>query len=432
MDRQLIATVVILLVCRSAADVRAQTPSSCPDNTGNSNKGCGNRGDGNVGYWNFGTGNVGTCNSGSGLVGTGQIGQGGAPGCSTTCPAGTVDLNKPTPAPGTPCPAGTSFQLVPGNQCDFGLPQCCKCVGSGGTMPATTPVVTTAPTTTPTATKTPVATPTATVAAIQRPTDADVLNFALQLEYLEANFYWCAVYGTPIDTKYWLGGPAPTGCVKGTYSPPVLAFLAEIADDELSHVIDLQAALGAAAVPQPQIDLKDALNAAAAAAFNTTVDKFAGFDYSASDLGGLIASVVFEDVGVTAYLGAASSISSKAILEAAAGILAIEAYHAGAVRKTLFDMGLTVTPYKVTVIDIVNAISALREAVSQKVKATPGGTDQGLTTVVNGVVTETIIPAGPGAIAFSRNTNQVIAIVTLGAANRKGGFFPAGLNGYIS
>jgi Ferritin-like domain len=82
----------------------------------------------------------------------------------------------------------------------------------------------------------------------------------------------------------------------------------EIANDEIAHVKFLRAALGDAAVPCPKMDITTAFNAAAKAALNITTDP--GFSPYANDITFLHGAFIFEDVGVTAYLGAVPAAAS--------------------------------------------------------------------------------------------------------------------------
>jgi Ferritin-like domain len=114
---------------------------------------------------------------------------------------------------------------------------------------------------------------------------------------------------------------------------PYQQYAVEIANNEIAHVAFLRKALGTAAVACPQVDIGPAFAAAANAALNTTLPL--PFSPYYNDQMFLLGSFIFEDVGVTAYNGAAPLITSKSILAPAAGILAVEAYHAGTVRTLL-------------------------------------------------------------------------------------------------
>ena len=185
--------------------------------------------------------------------------------------------------------------------------------------------------------------------------DGAVLNFALNLEYLEAEFYSFAVYGHGLPNSM-TGGSGRRGSVKGGHAVPfttkaVKQFATEIAGDEYHHVAFLRKALGGAAVSQPEIDLQSSFTAAArAAGLVGSHEPFTPFD-NENDF--LLGAFLFEDVGVTAYKGAAPLISNKTYLGAAAGILAVEAYHAGIIRTTLYDRGLA---------GPANAISSARDS----------------------------------------------------------------------
>lgn len=142
------------------------------------------------------------------------------------------------------------------------------------------------------------------------PSDIDILNFALNLEYLEAQFYQYAVFGVGLPDSQ-LGGTGTRGTVRGgravPFKDPVVAqYAREIAKDEADHVRFLRATLGSAAVAQPDIDVSAAVNGAFVSRPRCGLIKAGeAFDPYASDEAFLFGAFIFEDVGVTAYKGAA-------------------------------------------------------------------------------------------------------------------------------
>jgi rubrerythrin len=149
--------------------------------------------------------------------------------------------------------------------------------------------------------------------AMAKSSDADVLNFALTLEYLEAGFYTAAVKQT-----------------KGL-SSDVTKLAKELRDNEQAHVDALRTAIkgaGARPVAQPQADFGNAFSSEAT------------FLKTANTL---------EETGVSAYNGAAPMISSTDVLAAAGSIVQVEARHAALIRlarnrppaPNAFDMAST-------------------------------------------------------------------------------------------
>jgi hypothetical protein len=273
-------------------------------------------------------------------------------------------------------------------------------------------------TTTPTPTPTPTPPPSL--------TDADVLNFALQLEYLEAQFYTYAVTGEGLPGSQ-LTGTGTQGAIMGgrkvTFSDPVVAqYAAEIAGDEAKNVLFLRNQLGSAAVAQPAIDISAGSTSAFSAASRAAglINDNQSFDPYANDENFLLGAFVFEDVGVTAYKGAAPLISNKTYLEAAAGILAAEAYHAGLIRTVLYRKGLEAPSLRTSA----DKISDARDSLDGS-----SDLDQGIS-LSDGK--SNIVPTDTDGIAYSRSAGQVLNIVYLDkTAKSAGGFFPSGLNGNI-
>ena len=251
--------------------------------------------------------------------------------------------------------------------------------------------------------------------------DVAILNFALNLEYLEAEFYQRAVYGVGLD-KSLTGGLGAQGGVRGgskvAFKNSVIQNIAaEIANDEKNHVIFLKNALGNKAVAEPIISLDTSFTALAAAAGLPS-----GFNPYADDFSFLLAAYVFEDVGTTAYNGAAPFITNKTYLAAAASILAVEAYHAATIRTLLFSQQ--------------NQFFNNATALISKLRATLSGAqdDQGIggdqSTLDGGFPSPAnLTPTDPNSLVFARTPRQVLNVVYGGVNASKGVFFPDGANG---
>ena len=270
-------------------------------------------------------------------------------------------------------------------------------------------------------TTTPVTTAPVTTTTAAGVTDNDILNFALNLEYLEAEFYLRAATGSGIPSANVGSNPgAVTGGTQVSFAGQTVLqeYANEIAQEELNHVIYLRSAItsnGGTPVDRPEIDFTNAFNAVAQAAkIGQTFNPFA------DPMSFLVGAFAFEDVGVTAYHGAAGLLTSKTILGAAVLIHAVEAYHAGEVRALIAGMA-AVSGASQTYLSAANAISGVRAALG-------GGKETTLST-------SSIVAADPtNSIGYSRTYSEVLNIVyaTAGAGISSGGFFPKGMNGTLN
>lgn len=321
-------------------------------------------------------------------------------------------------------------------------------------------------------------------------TDTDYLNYALNLEYLEGNYYTLAANGQTLsDAGIGITGTGTAGTVltkaggpaacKVPFANPLLqTFAAEIASDEQKHINFLRSALGTAAVAQPSIDLVTSFNTLWTTVLNFfTTNKIDAskitqttFDPFANDISFLLGAYIFE-TGVAAYSGAAPLLTVAANLDAAAGIQATEAYHYGLIRTQISALDQEATPLGAAgaAALVTTGISGVRASIDGSGSQTNlrgddtpdapqfvllNGTVLNATTVysASGIVnasttyatastaadgtTITYSAAPPsgttsGSLGPALTPKQVLAIVYAGGSG-KGGFFPAGVNGSIT
>jgi hypothetical protein len=226
--------------------------------------------------------------------------------------------------------------------------------------------------------------------------DIAVLQFALNLEYLEAEFYSYAATGKSIadngvDIDGAVGASGPTtGGVKVTFDTlngngPLKAVTEQLMRDEINHVLLLRSVLG------PNFTIaKPAINLGILGSYNN----IGTYLTLARD---------FEIVGVSAY-GGAVTLLSKPVLQYAAQIALVEGLHSGNLQL-LVDMNkVMISPLdQFDIIPPPAGVNFFDDSLNQ-------------------------------GLAVIRTPSEVLAIAYMDSAPRtsSGGFFPNGVNGSIT
>jgi len=238
-----------------------------------------------------------------------------------------------------------------------------------------------------------------------RPYLTDYLNFCLNLEYLEAEFYLRATSGQGLPAS--LTGTSPgtvTGGAQAPFvTPAIQAAATQFAQQEQEHVSYLRGQLFSGAVSRPTINFTAGFNfVATASGIGSSLNPFA------DENSFLLGSFFLEDLVATAYFGILAKDASVF-----GGLLGVESYHGGIVRNTIFTEGGTL-------LSEANSISAFRSAYGQ-------GGEQPLSGAVGDIA-----PGSSLATAIGREPEQVLAILYGSKLGTPGAFFPNRFNGYIA
>ena len=236
--------------------------------------------------------------------------------------------------------------------------------------------------------------------------DLQILNFALHAEYLEGEFYSYSFTGqgmtangidvTGVDQNGQPVAIGPTtGGIKINFTDPGVQSVGQnVWQDELKHIVFIRStikSLGGTPIAKPPMNL-----AALATALNIDPASQANF---------LIGGRSFCDTGTSAYAGTSKYLTTPAVIQSAGQILAVEAFHASALRLQMAQLGVAQPPL-------------------DPLDVPPPPTTSSYFTVDPTM-----------AFAVARSARQVLNILFLtpnSTSSTAGGFYPSGVYGNIA
>lgn len=263
--------------------------------------------------------------------------------------------------------------------------------------------------------------------------DVPLLEFPLNLEYLEAEFFLYGALGYGLDRvapKLSDGGPPPYGVRLANLDPFTKDVITQFGYQEVGHVKAIKA--GVKGFPRPFLNLSAA---AFASVMNSAVGKtlYPPFDPYANSINYLLASYVIPYVGLTGYVGANPKLQGYKSKKLVAGLLGVEAGQDAVIRALLYQHAFsTVHPYNYTVAEITDLISILRDKLGHA-----GLKDEGLIVPpilgAEGKLAGNVLAGDNYSLSYPRTPEEILRIIySSGDEHVPGGFYPKGADGKIA
>ncbi|KAF2314973.1 hypothetical protein GH714_037398 [Hevea brasiliensis] len=263
--------------------------------------------------------------------------------------------------------------------------------------------------------------------------DRDRLQFALNLEFFEAEFFLFGALGLGLDALAPAlagGGPPPIGAQKAKLDLVSRQIIEEFGYEEIGHLRAIITTVGG--FPRPQYDLSPQN-------FARVFDRALGyklvppFNPYLSTVNYLLASYVIPYVGLVGYVGTIPDLANYPTKKLAASLLGVEAGQDAVIRALLYGRAYEkVHPYNITVAEFTNSISYLRNEL-----AMCGIKDEGLIVPLQlgaEQKTETnVLSADANSLSYARTPPEILRIIYgTGSEYEPGGFLPKGANGRIA
>ncbi|GAY40910.1 hypothetical protein CUMW_055430 [Citrus unshiu] len=240
--------------------------------------------------------------------------------------------------------------------------------------------------------------------------DKDLIQVALNLEFLETEFFLNGALGRGLDSiepEMAAGGPPPTGASKANLDHTTYRIIEEFGYQEIGHLRAIVTTL--------------VTNSLLHSTLIPTL-----FNY-------LLASYVIPYVGLVGYVGTIPNLVNCTSRSLVAGLLGVESGQDAVIRTLLYERAdQIVVPYKMTVAEFTDRISALRNRLGMR-----GNKDEGLRVPrrlgAENRTDSNILSANANSLSYSRTPPEILRIVYgTGSENKPGGFFPNGGNGAVA